>query len=332
MTDESRPPRRAPALAWAVVALFAVLASACGRSGPMPWAGYAEGEVVYLAAPVAGTLQALSVQRGQSVALGAPVFRLDDVAAQAALAEARARESAATAQADNTTKGRRADEIAVTRAQLVQAQALARQADAELARQTQLVADRFVSASHLDTARAAAVQARSRVSELQAALRVAELPARADEQKAARANADAATQAQAQLRWRQEQAVQRAPADGVVVDTLYRVGEYVPAGQPVVALLPPAHRKARFYVPEAELGSLALAQAVELRCDGCGAPIAARVSFISPQPEYTPPVIYSNSQRARLSFMVEAVPLNAADAVRLHPGQPLDVHRVVAPS
>ena len=63
---------------------------------------------------------------------------------------------------------------------------------------------------------------------------------------------------------------------------------------------------------------------MQLSCDGCGAPIAARVSYISPQPEYTPPVIYSNSQRSRLVFLVEARP-EPAQALRLHPGQPLEV-------
>jgi len=77
-------------------------------------------------------------------------------------------------------------------------------------------------------------------------------------------------------------------------------------------------------VPEAQIASLGVGQAVQLLCDGCGAPLAARVSRIATQPEYTPPVIYSNAQRAKLVFMVEAR-ASAADAPRLRPGQPLEV-------
>jgi HlyD family secretion protein len=91
-----------------------------------------------------------------------------------------------------------------------------------------------------------------------------------------------------------------------------------------VALLPPGNIKARFYVPQAQLPSIALGQKVMLHCDGCGAPLEARVTRIATQPEYTPPVIYSNAQRAKLVFLVEAKPVPAA-ATRLHPGQPLDV-------
>ena len=115
---------------------------------------------------------------------------------------------------------------------------------------------------------------------------------------------------------------------GKVTEAYFRVGEYVNAGQPVLALLPPANVLARFFVPQAELATLALGQAVSLQCDGCGAPLAARISRIATAPEYTPPVIYSTAQKARLVFMLEARP-EAADAARLRPGQPLLVRMPV---
>ena len=101
-------------------------------------------------------------------------------------------------------------------------------------------------------------------------------------------------------------------------------GEWVNTNQPVVSLLPPQNIKARFFVPERELGALRLGQKLALSCDGCAAPIPAAVTFISPQAEYTPPVIYSQQERAKLVFLVEARPA-PEDAERLHPGQPLEV-------
>ena len=120
-----------------------------------------------------------------------------------------------------------------------------------------------------------------------------------------------------------------APADAQVAETFYRLGEWVGAGQPVLALLPPTQIKARFFVPETDVATLKAGDVVQLSCDGCGTPIAARVSRIATQAEYTPPVIYSNAQRAKLVFMVEARP-DAADAPRLKPGLPLDVRRAAA--
>ena len=307
----------------------AVALTGCAPPADPGWSGYVEGDYVYVAAPLAGRLTQLSTRRGDSVQRGAALFALDADSERAASSEAQARVAGAEAQAADTGKGKRRDELAVAQAQLTQAQAQAALAATELTRQQQLITQGFVSASRLDDARATARQTQARVAELSAALRVAQLPARSDERTAAAANTQAAAQALEQARWREQQKQQSAPADARVADTFFRVGEWVNAGQPVVALLPPGATKARFFVPESELGALQTGQPVSLHCDGCGAPIRARIEFIATQAEYTPPVIYSNTQRARLVFMVEARP-DARDGLRLKPGQPVDVRRITA--
>jgi len=108
-----------------------------------------------------------------------------------------------------------------------------------------------------------------------------------------------------------------------VIDTLYRPGEMVPAGTPVVKLLPPSNVKVRFFIPETELARVAVGGKVEVGCDGCAASIPATVTFVSPTAEYTPPVIYSRERRARLVYMAEARP--EAPAATLRVGQPADV-------
>lgn len=304
-----------------------LLAQACSEPPASGWSGYAEADYVYVAAPLAGRLESLAVQAGQRVAQGMPLFKLEAEAERGARDEAAARLLVARAQVANLDKGRRSDEIAVTRAQLVQAQAGAAFAKAELARQQQLLAQGFVSASRIEDASSAVKQAQARVAELSAALRVVQLPARPDERAAMQASVGAASQALRQSQWREAQKQQNAPADVLVSEVFFRAGEFVPAGQPVLALLPPGKLKARFFVPEADLPKLKLGQAVLLSCDGCPKPIAAHISRIATQAEYTPPVIYSNAQRAKLVFLVEAhaVP---EQALALHPGQPLDVRLV----
>ena len=140
---------------------------------------------------------------------------------------------------------------------------------------------------------------------------------------AARAEAKAANDALAQAQWRLDQKTQTAPIAGIVYDTLYRPGEWVAAGAPVVSLLPPGNVKIRFYVPEPALAAIRRGTAVTVRCDGCGSPITARVAFIAPQAEYTPPVIYSRENRSKLVFLVEARPEQPNPA--LHPGLPVEV-------
>ncbi|WP_114969649.1 HlyD family secretion protein [Rhodoferax ferrireducens] len=301
-----------------------LLAAGCQPKAAPGWSGYIEGDYVYVSSALGGTLSQLNVRTGDQATKDMPLFALEAESEQAARLEADARLARANAQLANTAKGKRSDEIAVIQAQISQANAQARLTAAELAREEQLVRQGFVSAARRDELRAAQAQSSARLDELAAQLRVARLPARIDEQAAAVADTDAARQSLRQSAWREAQKARTAPASGLVADTFFRVGEWVQAGQPVLALLPPGNVKARFFVPEGLVGRLQVGAAVQIVCDGCAAPIPAQISFISNRAEYTPPVIYSNAQRAKLVFMVEARP-SPADGARLKPGQPVDV-------
>ncbi|MDO8449519.1 MAG: HlyD family efflux transporter periplasmic adaptor subunit [Rhodoferax sp.] len=304
--------------------LTPLLLAGCQPKPTPGWSGYGEGDYVYVSSQLGGTLTQLNVRSGDQATQGMPLFALEAENEQAARSEADARLVRANAQLANAAKGKRSDEIAVIQAQLSQARAQARLNADALAREEQLVKQGFVSEARRDDLRTAQAQSAARMDELAAQLRVAQLPARVDERAAAAADTEAARQSVRQLAWREAQKSRTAPVDGLVTDTFFRVGESVPAGQPVLALLPPGHIKVRFFVPESAMGSLQVGAAVNIVCDGCAGPIPARISFISNRAEYTPPVIYSNAQRAKLVFMVEARP-SASDAARLKPGQPVEV-------
>jgi HlyD family secretion protein len=113
-----------------------------------------------------------------------------------------------------------------------------------------------------------------------------------------------------------------APIAGTVQQVYFREGETVPAQRPVLAILPPGNMKVRFFVPEKDLARIALGQEVRVGCDSCSPDIAATIHFIATAAEYTPPVIYSLDERAKLVFMVQARPA-APDKLRV--GQPVDV-------
>ena len=306
-----------------VLAAAAALAG-CSDAPPTGYPGYVEADYVRVGAPLSGTLAKLSVKKGDQVAAGAPLFVLESVQESAARAEAEARVRKAESTLADLEKAKRPPEIASVRAQVAQAQASLKQSEADLDRARKLVADKFLPPQQLDAALAKRDGDRARVADLTAQVALANLPARTDEIAAARAEVKAASDALAQAQWRVDQKTQTAPSAGLVNDTYYREGEWVGAGAPVASLLPPANVKVRFYVPEPKLATLRLGAPVTVRCDGCGQSVAAKVSFIAPQAEYTPPVIYSREQRARLVVLVEARP-DAADALKLRPGQPVDV-------
>ena len=113
-----------------------------------------------------------------------------------------------------------------------------------------------------------------------------------------------------------------SPVGGTVEQVYFRAGEMVPAGKPVIALLPPGNLKVRFFVSEAVLPQIKIGETVTISCDGCATDLAAKVSFIARQSEFTPPVIYSLDERSKLVFLIEARP-ERPEALRV--GQPVSV-------
>jgi HlyD family secretion protein len=315
--------QRLSGLVWAL-AMLCLLVS-CGGGHPPRVQGYVEGEFVYVASPLPGALQSLGVQRGSTVRAGDLLFALDSAPEQAAFEEAERRLAQARANWEDAKKGRRPSEIASIEAQLKQARAALALAERELSRQTNLVRIPGATAElEYDRARAVRDQNRERVAQLEAELKTAQLGARTDQIVAAEATVRAMEAALAKAAWDLAQKRQVAPKDGVVFDTLYREGEWVPAGRPVVVLLPPEHIKVRAFVPEPLLAQLHPGDDVDISVDGMGEALRGKIRYISPRAEFTPPVIYSQESRAKLVFMIEAV-FDRMTAARLHPGQPVDV-------
>lgn len=307
----------------AVCLLIAV--SGCDNKGAALYQGYAEGEFVLVAAPAAGRLEKRWVQRGQEVGANAPLFALEQENEKSAQRETEARLHTAEANLANITVGRRPSEIDAVLAAVAQAEAARKLSFEQLERYEKLFASGYISREQLDEIRASHTTNTARVAESKAQLRTAQQSLGRDKEiEAARTGVEAARAALAQSSWRLEQRAVHAPVTSLVHDTFYAEGEWVQAGSPVVSLLPPGNIKLRFFVPETVLGSVKIGQQVSASCSGCDKAIAAKVSYISRQPEYTPPVIYSREQRSKLVFLVEALP-EALDAVRLHPGQPMDI-------
>jgi len=321
MIDSKSPPLRKLVPVLGAIGLLA----GCGGPPPPSVQGYVEGEFVYVSSPGAGTLDALSVQRGAQVRVGDPLFTLDNVPEKAARDQAAGQLAQARATLEDLKKGKRPFEIQSAQAQLNQAQAALALAGQELARQEQLAAVPGAAARQdLDRARSTRDQDSQRAAQLEADLKTAQTGSRDDQIAAAEAGVRALEAALARAEWDLSQKSQTAPAAGLIFDTLYRPGEWVAAGRPVVALLPPENVKVRAFVAETRVGAIHPGEAVRVMVDGVRQTLAGKVSFISPQAEYTPPVIYSEESRGKLVFMVEAV-FDAATAINLHPGQPVDV-------
>jgi HlyD family secretion protein len=196
-------------------------------------------------------------------------------------------------------------------------------------RRRELVKSNIVGTEDLDAAEASILEDRGRIAEMTARLKAARLPERADRIAAQQAAVDAFRAAVIEAQWSLDERKAVAPADARVEDVYYRLGEEVAAEKPVLQLLPPANIKLRLYVPEVELGKHRVGQKLAVSCDGCPAGLSATIDFIAAEAEYTPPVIYSDTSRAKLVFLIEARPDAEAPAdFQWHPGQPVDARPV----
>lgn len=295
----------------AAVAAWLVLGGA-HREGLL--SGYIEGEDLYLSSPISGTVASINAIEGTRVSAGQQLFTIAPatLAAQGEQAQAN---------------------LAAARTQIESAQATARQADADVAAASAEAARArsdlarlitvkrsdaaAVAGKDLDAARAALRDANAR---LLAAKRTAD--ARRAQVSAAEAQAAQAQGGKREVQIRVNQLSPVAPTPARVDEVFFQPGEWVSANQPVVSLIADSKVKVRFFVPEQQVSHYRPGTSVHFSCDGCRSAMTAVIRYVSPQPEFTPPIIFSRDSRDRLVFMVEAYPANPAG---LQPGLPVDV-------
>lgn len=276
--------------------------------------GYIEGEELYLASPAAGSVASVLAVEGARVTAGQQLFTIDPATLAAQQQQREANVAAAQTQiASAEANARQAD------ADVAAARADADRARQDLARLISVKRDdsAAVAGKDIDAARAALRGATAKVSAAQK-----NADARRSQIEVARAQTTEAKGGQREAQIRINQLSPTAPADGRVEEVFFQRGEWVNANQAVVALLPDNKVKVRFFVPEQQVAAYMPGRTVHFSCDGCAAGLNAVIRYVSPRPEFTPPIIYSRDSRDRLVFMVEAYPDRPAN---LLPGLPVDV-------
>jgi len=297
-------------------------------NGPPGWQGYVDADYVRVSPTLGGQLVTLAVRRGQQVAAGAPLFSQDDTNDCAAQAQAAAELTEARNRLLNLEKAGRETEITQAKADLADMIATRDMIAQDLARNRALLRSGAATQQTVDQQSAQLASASAHVDAAQAKLRQMQDPTGREYEIAAQQAAVTAQKAAlAQADWRLAQRHVTAPMAAEVADTYAVPGEMIDAGTPVVELLPPGNILVRFFVPETALARIHMGERLAIGCDNCGPALPAQVTFIAPQPQYTPPVIYSEQTRDKLVYMIEAHP-DLAQATKLKPGQPVTVQAV----
>jgi HlyD family secretion protein len=295
------------------------------------WQGYAEADFIKVGPTQQGLLTSLYVMRGSRVAAGAPLFDQDDTNDRASRNQIERQLKQAEEQLANLQAAGKPTEIEQAEANLADATAARDKVEADLHRSETLVKSYAATQQIVDQQRADLRSANAKIQGFQAMVAQLRAPmGRENEIKAQQQLVESLRAAVVMAQWRIDQRHVTAPSAGVIADVLARPGETIPAGGAVVSLLPPENIFVRFFVPEPRLAEVHGGDKVALLCDRCPAGFAATVSFISPQAEYTPPVIYSEASRAKLVYMVEARPPRE-QAPLINPGQPVAVRPLPPP-
>jgi HlyD family secretion protein len=294
-------------------------------SAPTAWHGYAEADYVKVGPTQQGLLTEVDVVRGAELSVGTPLFVQDETADRAARDQAARQLQQACEQLANLEAAGKPTEIDQAEANLADARATVERTKVDLDRAESLIKNGAVTAQTLDQRRSDYQSATARVAAMQAALAQTRAPmGRKGEIEAQHAAVDAGKAALEMADWRLSQRRVTSSVAARVADVLARPGETMAAGAPVVSLLPPGNIFVRFFVPEADLARIHRGDTVQLACDSCRANLRGVISFVSPQAEYTPPVIYSEESRAKLVYLIEARP-PPEQAVLFNPGQPVTV-------
>lgn len=304
------------------IPLAASLFSAC--AGPPPLAvGYVEGEFVLLAPIEVAEVRTVAVRRGDRVKAGHAVAELEAGDATIAVAQAEAALAQAEAQLADLKIGKRPEEIAVLQATLISSQAQEKEAERVLTRLGDLLKRGISTQADYDEAETKLNVATAMVGQAEANLAVARLPARPETIRAAENQVKQANAALDEARWKLSRRTLAAPASGRIDDIIRNPGDLAGPSAPVISMLPDGAVKLKLYLPEEKVSSVTIGSMLDVHCDGCKPGLKARVSYVSPDPEFTPPVIYSLETRQKLVYLIEARP--EGEAGPLQPGQIVDV-------
>lgn len=304
------------------ILVLTLLLLGCGHSGERSYQGYVEGDNIYLASPNSGILKELLVQRGQTVTKGQRLFQLDSEPQAQVIKQYASDLEQAKSLLKDLKNPRRAPEVEAIEAQIEQVNAQIKLTEIRVKRYQSLYQKNAIEKDRLDEILATYDQQKKLRDQYEANLTLAKMGSRSDQIKAQEAQIQAIAAKLNEARWQLAQKTVYAPAAGVIFDTYYRPGEFVGAQQAVVSLLTPENVHIEFYVPVEELARLSVGKKITFTCSGCQPDNPALISYIAPEAEYAPPLIYSRENYDKLVFRVQA---RFDNFHAFKPGQPVTV-------
>jgi HlyD family secretion protein len=279
---------------------------------------------------VQGRIVQLPVEEGQQVAQGALLAQLEDADLKQRV---RIDEATVDVREKNlalTLAGTREQEIRASQQAVMDAQADLDQKKLDNQRAQTLYARDEISTQDRDLAATALKRSEANFKAAEQRYNEAVEGSRKEDIAIARANLNQADADLGLSRIDLSYTTLRAPATGVITVRQAELGEVVAPGSPVVTLADLDHIWLRAYIAETDLGRIHWGQDAIITTDTYpGKQYHGRISFISPDAEFTPKSVQTYKERVTLVYRIKIDIDNPNH--ELKPGMPADAHLELAP-
>lgn len=291
----------------------------------MRLSGNIEAHESLLSFKVPGRIVDLPVDEGQALQAGDLIARLDTEDYRQQVAIDQAASNVRESQLQLSLAGSRTQDIKAAHQAVLDAQADLEQKKKDFARYDALykldeVTGQVRDQSQTNVERAQAVYER----QLQIYNELLE-GTRKEQIAIDRANLRQARQTLGMSRIRLSYTTLEAPFSGVILVRQAELGELASAGTPIITLADLDHIWLRVYLPETQLARVKFGQQVTVRSDTFpNKNYTGRVSFISPEAEFTPKTVQTDQERVTLVYRMKVDIDNPTH--ELKPGMPADVY------
>ncbi|MDP3704832.1 MAG: HlyD family efflux transporter periplasmic adaptor subunit [Legionellaceae bacterium] len=302
-----------------IIIMILVTLTGCGKPSHQ-YQGYVEGENIYLSTPFSGVLMKMLVHRGEQVKKGQLLFALDPKPQSFSTTEVDNQLVQAVQLFVDLKKPKRPPEIDAIMAKIAQANAQLSLATIRVRRNRILSSKHYLDNDSLDASIERLHESKALLDEYTANLTLAKMGARPNQILAQGALARSLREKLKLAKWQAEQKQIIAPDDGVIFDTYFTQGEWVTDGRPIASLLTHNNTRIEFFVPLNQLADLSIGKDILFYYDGTSNKKKAKISYISPEAEYMPPLIYSRDNNDKLVFRIKA---QVECSERLIPGEPV---------
>lgn len=272
---------------------------------------------------VQGRIVELPIEEGQQIQQGALLARLEDADFQQKVKIDEASVAVRQSNLALTLAGTREQEVKASHQTVLDAQADLAQKKADNDRAQRLFAKDEISAQDRDLAATALKRSTANVAALEQRYSQAVEGSRKEDIAIARANLAQANASLGLSRINATYTTLRAPSTGVITVRQAELGEVVSPGSPVVTLADLDHIWLRAYVAETDLGKIHWGQQASITTDTYpGKQYHGRISFISPDAEFTPKSVQTYTERVTLVYRIKIDIDNPNH--ELKPGMPAD--------